>query len=88
MDAETRAETLRRIAYARGHLDGIRRMVEEDRYCVDVLKQSYAVRRALEKTEALMLRGHLRHCVSDAITNGEPDPVLGELAELYELAHR
>ncbi len=40
MDAETRADVLRRIAYARGHLDGIRRMIEEDSYCVDVLKQS------------------------------------------------
>ena len=88
MDPETRAESLRRIAYARGHLDGIRRMIEDDSYCVDVLKQSYAVRRALEKAEALMLRGHLQHCVVDAITGGEPEPVLGELAELYQLAHR
>ena len=88
MDAETRADALRRIAYARGHLDGIRRMIEDDSYCVDVLKQSYAVRRALEKTEAVMLEGHLHHCVVDAITGGEAEPVLSELTELYELAHR
>ena len=88
MDPETRADALRRIAYASGHLDGIRRMIENDSYCVDVLKQSYAVRRALEKTEALMLEGHLHHCVVDAITGGEPEPVLSELTELYLLAHR
>ena len=88
MDAETRADVLRRIAYARGHLDGIRRMIENDTYCVDVLKQSYAVRRALEKAEARMLDGHLHHCVLDAIEGGTPEPVLAELVELYDLAHR
>lgn len=88
MDPETKAEALRRIAYLRGHIDGIRRMIEDDTYCVDVLKQSYAVRRALEKTEARMLHGHLDHCVVDAIAGGNPEPVLAELAELYELAHR
>ncbi len=88
MDAETRADVLRRLAYARGHLDGIRRMIEEESYCVDVLKQSYAVRRALEKAEARMLDGHLHHCVVDAIEGGDAEPVLAELVELYDLAHR
>ena len=88
MDADTRADVLRRIAYARGHLDGIRRMIEDETYCVDVLKQSYAVRRALEKAEARMLDGHLHHCVLEAIEGGEPEPVLAELVELYDLAHR
>ncbi len=88
MDTETRADVLRRIAYARGHLDGIRRMIEDENYCVDVMKQSYAVRRALEKAEARMLDGHLHHCVVDAIEIGKPEPVLAELVELYELVHR
>jgi DNA-binding FrmR family transcriptional regulator len=88
MDAETKADVLRRIAYIEGHLAGVRRMVEDDTYCVDVLKQTYAVRRAIEKAESKMLSGHLHHCVLDGVNAGDSDRVLEELVELYELANR
>lgn len=88
MDAATRDDVLKRLAYIEGHIAGVRRMVEQDTYCVDVLKQTYAVRRAIEKTEAKMLDGHLRHCVVDAIESGRSEPVLDELLELYALANR
>jgi len=87
MDQETQGDVLRRLAYAEGHLAGIRRMIEQDAYCVDVLKQTYAVRRAIAKLEQKMLEGHLHHCVVDGIERGEPK-VLDELAELYALANR
>ncbi len=88
MDSDTRATVLKRIAYIEGHLAGVRRMIEQDEYCVDVLKQTYAVRRAIEKMESKMLSGHLHHCVVDGVTSGEPGRVLDELVELYELANR
>ena len=88
MDTATRDDVLKRLAYVEGHVAGIRRMVEQDTYCVDVMKQTFAVRRAIEKLEAKMLGGHLRHCVVDAITSGQADPVLDELVELYALAGR
>jgi DNA-binding FrmR family transcriptional regulator len=72
--------------FIEGHLAGIRRMVEADKYCVDILKQTYAVRRAIEKMEAIMLDGHLRTCVVEGIREGRDDAVLSELAELYEMA--
>ena len=84
----TKPEALRRLSYIEGHLQGIRRMVEEDKYCVDVLKQTYAVRRAIEKLEALILDNHLRGCVVHGIKEGREEAVLGELMELYELAGR
>ena len=87
MDADTRADVLKRIAYIEGHLAGVRRMIEDDTYCVDVLKQTYAVRRAIEKMEERMLSGHLHHCVVDGVQAGEPR-VLEELVELYRLAGR
>ena len=65
---------------------GVRRMVEADKYCVDVLKQTYAVRRAIEKMEAKMLEGHLHTCVVEGIREGRDDAVLSELSELYEMA--
>ena len=87
MDGHTRADVLKRLAYIEGHLAGVRRMIEQDTYCVDVLKQMYAVRRAIEKTETKMLQGHVHHCVVDGIKNGD-EHVLDELVELYEIANR
>ena len=87
MDDHTRADVLKRLAYIEGHLAGVRRMIEQDTYCVDVLKQMYAVRRAIEKTETKMLQGHVHHCVVDGIKNGD-EHVLDELVELYEIANR
>jgi DNA-binding FrmR family transcriptional regulator len=87
VDGDTRTDVLKRLSYIEGHLGGVRRMIEEDQYCVDVLKQTYAVRRAIEKLEAKMLSGHLHHCVVDGVQRGET-AVLDELAELYELANR
>ena len=52
MQDETKADVLKRINFIDGHLAGIRGMVEADKYCVDVLKQTYAVRRAIEKMES------------------------------------
>ena len=63
-------------------------MIEADRYCVDVLKQSYAVRKALEKMEAIILEGHLRTCVVDGIRADNASQVIDELMELYGQANR
>ena len=81
-------EVLNRLATAEGHLAAIRRMIEEDRYCVDVLKQTYAVQRALDKMQAVILRGHLATCVPERISGAGKDQILAELGELYELAQR
>jgi DNA-binding FrmR family transcriptional regulator len=87
MDTDTRGEVLKRLAYIDGHLAGVRKMIEDDKYCVDVLKQTYAVRRAIEKAESMLLAGHLHHCVVDGIEAGDAG-VLDELVELYELANK
>jgi CsoR family transcriptional regulator, copper-sensing transcriptional repressor len=86
MQPDKRTEVLKRLSFIEGHLQGIRRMVEQDKYCVDILKQTYAVRRAIEKMEGLMLDNHLHTCVIDGIKDGRQDEVMGELVELYELA--
>ena len=85
-DAKT--EALKRLNYIDGHLSGIRKMLEEDKYCVDVLKQTYAVRRAIEKMESILLEGHLHSCVVEGIKEGREDQVVGELTDLYLLANK
>ncbi len=88
VDASAKPDILRRLAYIEGHLNGVRRMVEEDQYCVDVLKQTYAVRRAIEKMEALILENHLGGCVVEGIRSGRETEVVAELLDLYEIAGR
>jgi DNA-binding FrmR family transcriptional regulator len=84
----SKEDALKRLNYIEGHLRGIRKMVEEDTYCVDILKQTYAVQRAIEKFEQVLLRDHLSHCVPDGIREGRDEEVLQELAELFTLSRR
>lgn len=81
-------DALKRLAYIEGHLKGIRKMVEEDQYCVDVLKQTHAVKRALDKFDALLLQGHLAGCVREGFHDGRDEQVIRELNELFELSRR
>lgn len=86
MQQERRKDALKRLSYIEGHIAGIRKMVEEDKYCVDILRQTYAVRKSLEKLEAVILEGHLHTCVPDGIRNGREDVVIDELMQLYNIA--
>ena len=77
-----------RLASIEGHVKAIKRMVDEDVYCIDVLKQTYAVERALQRFEAELLRGHLASCVPTAIREGRKSEILAELGDVFELARR
>jgi DNA-binding FrmR family transcriptional regulator len=83
-----KGDVLRRLASIEGHLKGIRKMVEEDQYCVDILKQAYAVERALQKFEAAILDGHLHGCVVAGFKDGRDQEMVHELAQLFELSRR
>jgi DNA-binding FrmR family transcriptional regulator len=85
MQDQTRTDALKRLNYIEGHLNGVKRMVIDNQYCVDILKQTYAIRKAIEKLEAKLLEGHLRSCVPESISHGETDKVVSELMALYEL---
>ncbi|MCH7736523.1 MAG: metal-sensitive transcriptional regulator [Chloroflexi bacterium] len=88
MFTEVKEDALKRLSYIEGHLSGIRKMLEEDKYCVDVLKQTYAVRRAIEKMESLLLEGHLKSCVVEGIQTGRAEEIVEELKDLYILSNR
>ena len=79
-------DVLKRLNYIEGHLNGIRKMVEEDKYCVDILRQTYAVRKSIEKLENIILENHLHTCVPEGIISGRADDVIEELVQLYNLA--
>ena len=88
MLADTKRDALKRLSYLAGHLEGVRRMIESDAYCPDVLKQTHAVRKAIAKLETRILEGHLNSCVADGMRDGHQEQVVSELMELYEVANR
>lgn len=90
MSKDNKRETLRRLAIINGHLHKVKKMVEEDKYCIDILNQSLAVQRALQRVDTLILDKHLRSCVHDALQGKsvKSDKAIKELLELYERPDR
>ena len=75
---------LTRLRRVEGQVRGLQRMVEEDRYCIDVLTQVSAARSALESVALLLLTDHMDHCVADAIRVGDGTEKVRELAQAVE----
>jgi DNA-binding FrmR family transcriptional regulator len=89
MDSATKKQVINRLRSIEGHVRGIERMVEEESYCIDVIKQAIAVQRALERVNGIMLENHLQTCVTTAIRSEEAqerERVIGELLEVFETA--
>ena len=83
--------TLRRLKTIEGHLKGVIRMVEEDSYCIDVIRQIQAVEAALNKVSAQILENHLNSCVITAVRGdsaSERERVLKEIAEVFEMSNK
>ena len=91
MRDEDRDDVLRRLKNATGHLQGVARMVEGDKYCIDVIRQLEAVERALHGVKRRLLAGHLDTCVTRAIRSRnlrDRERVLAELLEVYDTEGR
>jgi DNA-binding FrmR family transcriptional regulator len=76
---DLKRDTLQRLRSAVGHLESVERMVAQDVYCVDLMKQVAAVQGALEGIQLILLRNHLSTCVSDAIRRGMGSEIIDEL---------
>jgi len=72
---------LNRLKTVRGHLDGVIAMVDDDRYCPDVMKQVSALQSSLEKVNRILLQNHLETCVTHAIHEGRTAEIVDELME-------
>ena len=81
-------QLLERLARIEGQVGGIERMVEQDRYCIDVLTQIQAVRAALNRVESEMLKTHLGHCIEGAIVAGDVAEQRQKANELIQLLER
>ena len=88
MKRENRPKLLNRLRRIEGQVRGVARMVEEDRYCIDVLTQLQAIRAALARVETEMLKDHLGHCVETAIVSGDQSEQRRKASELIQLLER
>jgi CsoR family transcriptional regulator, copper-sensing transcriptional repressor len=91
MDDEHRSTVLKRLRSISGHVNGIERMVTEEAYCIDVIKQVQAVQAALNKENDLILENHLNTCVIEAVRGDnkkERERVLDEIVSVFEMAQK
>jgi DNA-binding FrmR family transcriptional regulator len=86
--ATDKESLVRRLHRIEGQVRGIERMVEDDRYCIDILTQIAAATTALESVAFGILDGHVAHCVTDALSSGDPDVAAEKSRELLEAVHR
>ena len=89
MNTQTQQDAIQRIASAAGHLRGIERMLADDTYCIDVIKQIQAVQAALNKVSTLLLDNHLRTCVTTAIQGDDADErerMLQEITSVFAVS--
>jgi CsoR family transcriptional regulator, copper-sensing transcriptional repressor len=85
--ADHKRELLNRLKTVEGHVRGVQRMVDEDVYCIDILKQTQAIQCALDKFNSLILTNHLNTCVTTAIRGEDPqerERVVRELLQVFE----
>jgi DNA-binding FrmR family transcriptional regulator len=88
MDDDTKVKALGRLRRIEGQVQGIQRMVEEEKYCVDILLQLTAVEGAVEQVQRLLLGRHIESCVADAIRSGSTRDRQKKVDELLEVFSR
>lgn len=88
MEHKTKSACAKRLKRIEGQVRGLLRMVDDDRYCMDVITQISAVRAALARVENEILRDHIGHCVHNAVTSGDQSEQRKKIAELVDLIDR
>lgn len=88
MQDATKASVRKRLNRVEGQVRGLSRMVDEDRYCIDIVTQIAAVRAALRRIEETVLADHVGHCVEQAIASGDPAAQREKVAELMAVLGR
>jgi DNA-binding FrmR family transcriptional regulator len=87
MEPDQKRQVLNRLKSIEGHVRGIQRMVEDDSYCIDMIRQIHAVQKALESVSTLVLENHLNTCVTTAIRGDDVDErqrMIGEIVSVFQ----
>jgi CsoR family transcriptional regulator, copper-sensing transcriptional repressor len=88
VDAEAKQSNLRRLRRIEGQVRGLQKMIDDERYCADIMVQIASVQEALRAVGRLLMRNHLRHCATQAIAKGSPAEADAMYEELLDLIYR
>lgn len=88
MKKENKSQAVRRLKLIEGQLRGLQKMVEEDKYCIDIITQASAIKSALSGVEDLLLKNHLSTHVLEQIKNGEEEKAIEEILKVYKLKRK
>ncbi|EOR19872.1 MULTISPECIES: metal-sensing transcriptional repressor [Clostridium] len=81
---DEKRKSLQSLKTAKGQIEGIIKMIEEDRYCIDISNQIFAAQSLLKKANLIILENHLSHCVKDAFINGNGDEKINEIMKVLD----
>ena len=76
---------VRRLKIIEGQIRGLQKLIDEDKYCIDIITQTSAVKQGLSNIEDILLEGHLSHCVTNQMKKGETEKAVGEILKVYRL---
>ncbi len=88
MEPMSKKRVLRRLQIIKGQLGGLEKMIKEDKYCIDVITQSSAIKQALSAIDNLLLENHLSTHVMMQMKSGQGKKAIGEITKVYKLAQR
>lgn len=83
-----KAKLIRRLKIIEGQVRGIQEMIEKDKYCIDIITQSSAIKQGLSNVEDALMEGHLGHCVVDQIKKGQTEKATSEILKVYQLKRK
>ena len=88
MQTHVKQEALKRLSTARGHLESVIRMIESEKYCIEILQQSLAVQAALRAVDSIIMKGHLEEHVSHAMHGKDLQKSIQEIVDVFEKARK
>lgn len=83
-----KGKLIRRLKIIEGQVRGIQEMIEKDKYCIDIITQTSAIKQGLSNVEDVLMEGHLGHCVVNQIKKGETDKAKAEVLKVYKLKRK
>jgi CsoR family transcriptional regulator, copper-sensing transcriptional repressor len=85
---DTKNKLVRRLKILEGQVRGVREMIENDKYCIDIITQTSAIKQGLSQVEDLLLKNHLSHCVVEQVKSGHSHKAVDEVLKVYKLKRK
>lgn len=88
MRQDIKSKAIRRLKIVEGQIRGLQKMVEDEKYCIDIITQTSAVKQSLSSVEDVLMENHLGHCVHHQMSSGQADKAKSEVLKVYKLKRK